>query len=30
MAAARNLTVFFPDARVNAIIRAAAEGTSTR
>jgi hypothetical protein len=30
MAAARNLTVFYPDATVNAVIRAAAEGTSTR
>jgi hypothetical protein len=27
MAAARNLTVFFPEARVRAVIRAAAEGT---
>jgi hypothetical protein len=26
MAAARNLTVFYPDAKVNAVIRAAAEG----
>ena len=28
MAAARNLTVFFPEARVRAVIRAAAEGRS--
>jgi hypothetical protein len=27
LAAARNLTVFFPEARVHAVIRAAAEGT---
>jgi hypothetical protein len=27
LAAARNLTVFFPEARVRAVIRAAAEGT---
>ena len=27
LAAARNLTVFFPEARVNAVIRAAAEGS---
>lgn len=30
MAAAANLAVFYPDARVNALIRAAAEGTSSR
>lgn len=30
VAAARNLTVFFPDAAVNAVIRAAVEETSTR
>jgi hypothetical protein len=27
LAAARNLTVFFPEGRVHAVIRAAAEGT---
>jgi hypothetical protein len=27
LAAARNLTVFFPEERVHAVIRAAAEGT---
>jgi hypothetical protein len=29
LAAARNLTVFFPEARVHAVIRAAAEGTGS-
>jgi hypothetical protein len=30
LAAARNLTVFYPEARVHAVIRAAAEGNPSR